>query len=141
MRERLQRSLDRFVDVRGMGDREVAQMLRDWEIDIAVDIKGFANDCRTGILSHRPAPIQANYLGWPGTMGADYIDYIIADPHVIPTGQRAWSVGVGGRTSGVCATFVDEHAPSGAIVSALGTASAGCTPPEGCDAKAQASRR
>jgi protein O-GlcNAc transferase len=90
MRERLLRTFDRFVDVRRMGDREVAQMLCEWEIDVVVDIKGFANDCRTGILSHRPAPIQVNYLGWPGTMGADYIDYIIADGHVIPPGHESF---------------------------------------------------
>jgi protein O-GlcNAc transferase len=89
-RARIERSFDRFIDVRSMGDREVAQMLHQWEIDVAVDIKGFANDCRTGIFSHRPAPIQVNYLGWPGTMGADYIDYILADPHVIPTGHEAF---------------------------------------------------
>jgi predicted O-linked N-acetylglucosamine transferase (SPINDLY family) len=90
MRERLRRSFNRFVDVRRMGDREVARMLRTWEIDIAVDIKGFSNDCRTGILAHRPAPIQVNYLGWPATMGADYIDYIIADEHVVPLGHEAF---------------------------------------------------
>jgi len=84
MRERLRRSFNRFVDVQRIGDREVAQMLGEWEIDIVVDLKGFTSDCRTGILAHRPAPIQVNYLGWPGTMGADYIDYIIADPHVVP---------------------------------------------------------
>jgi len=90
MRRRIERSFNRFVDVRRIGDRDVAHMLREWEIDIAVDIKGFANDCRTGILSHRPAPIQVNYLGWPGTMGADYIDYIIADAHVIPPGDESF---------------------------------------------------
>jgi protein O-GlcNAc transferase len=90
MRDRIQRSFTRFVDVRRIGDREVARMLRDWETDIVVDLKGFANDCRTGIFSHRPAPIQVNYLGWPGTMGADYIDYIVADPHVIPQGHETF---------------------------------------------------
>ncbi len=59
-------------------------MLRESEIDIAVDLKGFTANSRTGILALRPAPVQVNYLGYPGTMGAPYIDYVIADRHVIP---------------------------------------------------------
>jgi predicted O-linked N-acetylglucosamine transferase (SPINDLY family) len=58
--------------------------LRDLEVDIAVDLKGFTRYCRTAIFAMRPAPIQVNYLGYPGTMGTDYIDYIIADRFVIP---------------------------------------------------------
>ena len=58
---------------------DVARLSRDLNIDIAVDLKGFTRDARTGIFAHRAAPIQVNYLGYPGTMGADYIDYIIAD--------------------------------------------------------------
>jgi protein O-GlcNAc transferase len=53
-------------------------------VDIAVDLKGFTTDCRPGILAHRPVPIQVNYLGYPGTMGADFIDYVIADEVVLP---------------------------------------------------------
>src|SRR5881296_1985544 len=90
MQERLRRSFAQFVDVRRKSDREVAQLLREWEVDIAIDLKGFTTDCRPGILSHRPAPIQVNYLGYPGTMGADYIDYIIADAHVIPPEHDAY---------------------------------------------------
>ena len=90
MRGRLQHSFNQFVDVRRTSDRAVAHILRAREIDIVVDLKGFTNDCRTGILSHRPAPIQVNYLGYPGTMGADYIDYILADLHVIPPEQEAF---------------------------------------------------
>ncbi len=84
MRERLRRAFPRFVDVRDRSDGDVAAMLRESEIDIAVDLKGFTANSRTGILALRPAPVQVNYLGYPGTMGAPYIDYIIADPHVIP---------------------------------------------------------
>jgi predicted O-linked N-acetylglucosamine transferase (SPINDLY family) len=54
------------------------------EIDIAVDLKGFTQDARPGILAFRPAPVQVNYLGHPGTMGASYIDYLIADRIIIP---------------------------------------------------------
>ena len=59
------------------------------EIDIAVDLNGFTGDPRTRILARRPAPIQVNYLGYPGTMGAEYIDYIIADPVVITPDEES----------------------------------------------------
>lgn len=90
MRKRLQPAFKQFVDVRAKSDREVARMLRRWEIDIAVDLKGFTANSRTGIFSLRPTPLQVNYLGFPGTMGADYIDYIIGDRHVIPPGHEAF---------------------------------------------------
>jgi predicted O-linked N-acetylglucosamine transferase (SPINDLY family) len=59
-------------------------MSRDWGIDIAVDLKGFTTDSRTGLFAERCAPVQINYLGYPGTMGAPFIDYIVADPVLIP---------------------------------------------------------
>jgi protein O-GlcNAc transferase len=71
----------------GRSDRDVAQLLREQEIDIAIDLKGLTENSRTGIFAHRAAPVQVSYLGYPATMGADYIDYIIADRHVIPTSQ------------------------------------------------------
>jgi len=85
MRERLVRSFDQFVEVGGKSDVEIAQLSRNLNIDIAVDLKGFTQDSRTGIFAYRAAPIQVNYLGYPGTMGAEYIDYIIADKTLIPT--------------------------------------------------------
>jgi protein O-GlcNAc transferase len=84
MRRRLKRSFDRFIEVGGASDLEVAKLSRDLNIDIAVDLKGFTENARAGIFSYRAAPIQVNYLGYPGTMGADYIDYIIADKTLIP---------------------------------------------------------
>jgi predicted O-linked N-acetylglucosamine transferase (SPINDLY family) len=84
MRIRLGRSFDQFIEVGRKSDIEVAKLSRDLNIDIAVDLKGFTQDARTGIFSYRAAPIQVNYLGYPGTMGADYIDYIIADKTLIP---------------------------------------------------------
>jgi predicted O-linked N-acetylglucosamine transferase (SPINDLY family) len=84
MRARLMPAFERFVDVREKSDPEIATTLRQMEIDIAIDLKGYTQDSRPGILAHRPVPIQAGYLGFPGTMGADYIDYIIADAVVIP---------------------------------------------------------
>jgi len=89
-RSRLLRAFPRFFDVRDRSDAEVAHLLRGQEIDIAVDLKGFTADSRTGIFAHRGAPLQVSYLGYPGTMGADYIDYIIADSHVIPAGQESF---------------------------------------------------
>ncbi len=89
MRTRLQQAFDRFLDVRAMSDREVAQQLkRAMEIDIAVDLMGITAEARTGILALRPAPVQVNYLGYPGSMGADYIDYLLADRYLIPEAER-----------------------------------------------------
>ena len=84
VRARLVKAFDRFFDVADHSDQDIAALARQHEIDIAVDLKGFTQDCRPGIFALRPAPIQVNYLGFPGTMGAPYIDYILADPVVIP---------------------------------------------------------
>ena len=73
-----------FIDVRDKSDAQVAELSRQLGIDIAIDLKGFTADARMGIFANRAAPTQINYLGYPGTMGADYIDYIIADKIVIP---------------------------------------------------------
>ena len=81
-------SFDQFIDVRDRSDAEVANLMRVLEIDIAVDLMGHTSNSRTAILAQRPAPVQINYLGYPGTMGADYIDYIIGDRWVIPEEQR-----------------------------------------------------
>jgi predicted O-linked N-acetylglucosamine transferase (SPINDLY family) len=88
MRQRLAASFDRFIDVRLKSDTDIASLSRQIGIDIAVDLKGYTQDARTGIFAARCAPIQVNYLGFPGTMGADYMDYIIADKHVIPAEQH-----------------------------------------------------
>jgi predicted O-linked N-acetylglucosamine transferase (SPINDLY family) len=90
MRERLRRSFDQFLDVRERSDREVAVMLRGLGIDIAVDLVGFTDSSRLGIFGHRAAPVQVGFLGCPGTTGAEYIDYIIADDTVIPAGDEVY---------------------------------------------------
>jgi predicted O-linked N-acetylglucosamine transferase (SPINDLY family) len=84
MRSRVKAAFDRFIDVRGLTDVEVAAQMQDLQIDIAIDLTGYTEDARPGILALRPAPIQVNYLGYPGTMGADFIDYILADRFLIP---------------------------------------------------------
>jgi predicted O-linked N-acetylglucosamine transferase (SPINDLY family) len=92
MRQRLEKSFDQFIEVGHQSDLEIAQLSRELNIDIAVDLKGFTQDSRTGIFAHRAAPIQVSYLGYPGTMGAEYMDYIIADKILIPEGaQQAYS--------------------------------------------------
>ena len=84
MYQRLVNAFDQFIDVNGMTDQQVAELSRDMGIDIAIDLKGYTTHCRTGIFSNRAAPIQVNYLGYPGSMGASYMDYIIADHTIIP---------------------------------------------------------
>ncbi len=90
LRKRLEKGFDRFLDVQAKGDRDIALLLRELEIDIAVDLQGFTKGCRAGILAQRAAPLQVNYFGYPGTMGADYVDYIIADKRVIPEAARPY---------------------------------------------------
>jgi len=84
MRARLERAFDRFVDVTALSDRDAALLLREHEIDIAVDLAGLTLHARPGILAYRPAPVQVSYLGYPGTLGATHIDYVVADRTVIP---------------------------------------------------------
>jgi protein O-GlcNAc transferase len=88
MRRRLVAAFDTFQDVRGMSDLEVARLLKAREIDIAVDLNGHTHDARPGIFSHRPAPVQVNYLVYPGTTGAAFMDYILADRIVLPLDQQ-----------------------------------------------------
>jgi protein O-GlcNAc transferase len=84
MHLRLSKTFKQFSHVSNFSDIEIAKLSRELGIDIAVDLKGFTGDSRTGIFALRCAPIQVNYLGYPGTMGAPYIDYIVADQTVIP---------------------------------------------------------
>ena len=84
MRRRLRKTFDEFFDVRASSDREVALLARSQGIDIAIDLNGHTAGSRTGIFALRAAPVQINFLGYPGTMGAEYIDYLVADATVIP---------------------------------------------------------
>lgn len=90
MRTRIRRSFDHFEDVRGKSDAEVAALLKARETDIAVDLNGHTAGARTGIFACRPAPVQVNYLVYPGTIGADFIDYVLADATVLPASQQAF---------------------------------------------------
>ncbi|HUN74411.1 MAG TPA: tetratricopeptide repeat protein [Steroidobacteraceae bacterium] len=88
VRKRLEGAFDRFIDVREQSDRAIASLARSHEIDIAVDLNGFTGDCRPGIFARRAAPLQVNYLGYPATMSADYMDYLIGDRTIIPPQHR-----------------------------------------------------
>jgi protein O-GlcNAc transferase len=90
VRRRLEAAFEHFIDVRDNSDQEIAALMRRAEIDIAVDLMGFTKDNRLGVLARRAAPIQVNYLGYPGTMGATYMDYILADATVVPEDHDAF---------------------------------------------------
>ena len=87
MRARLVAAFDRFHDARQQSDSAVAALLRQWEIDIAIDLGGHTSGARPWVMAHRPAPVQAKYMGYPGTSGSGFIDYLIADRTVVPAGQ------------------------------------------------------
>ena len=88
MHKRIILAFDKFIDVRFKSDKDIALMSREMEIDVAVDLKGLTQFQRLGIFSYRAAPIQVNYIGYPGSMGAEYIDYIIADSSLIPISSQ-----------------------------------------------------
>jgi predicted O-linked N-acetylglucosamine transferase (SPINDLY family) len=88
MRERLQAAFDGWHEIGSLGDREAAELIRSLGIHIAVDLKGYTRDCRPTIMAYRPAPIQVNYLGYPGSMGTPCIDYILVDKFIVPRTQQ-----------------------------------------------------
>ena len=90
MRRRMEGAFDRFVDMQARSDAEVAAAIRALEIDILIDLNGYSGDARTKILAFRPAPVQACYFGYPGTMALPYFDYIIADSWLIPAEHRIY---------------------------------------------------
>ena len=87
-RKRAKSAFGSFINVRNLSDSDIVLMARLLEIDIAVDLKGFTTDARPGIFAQRAAPIQVNYLGYPGTMASSYIDYMIADQTLISDQNR-----------------------------------------------------
>jgi predicted O-linked N-acetylglucosamine transferase (SPINDLY family) len=88
MRRRLAKAFDRFADLKDASFLESARRIAADGVDILVDLKGYTKDARTEILSLRPAPIQVNYLGYPGTMGVPFMDYILVDEFVVPFDQQ-----------------------------------------------------
>jgi len=88
MRLRLQAGFDRFLDVADSSDLEIARLARSLEIDIAIDLGGHTADSRPGIFAQRAAPVQAAYLGYPGTLGSTFMDYLLADKVLISDANR-----------------------------------------------------
>ena len=88
MRARLRSAFDRFFDVRALSHHDVAKRIHADQVDILVDLKGYTHHARPAIMAYRPAPVQVSYLGYPATMGADFIDYIVVDPVVVPASQQ-----------------------------------------------------
>jgi hypothetical protein len=86
LRDRVERAFDRFLDVHGRSERDIAANARNLELDIAVDLAGYTGEAK--IFAHRPAPIQVSYLGYVGTLGADFMDYLIADETIIHAASR-----------------------------------------------------
>jgi len=89
IRKRLEAAIDHFIDAERLTDQQVAAQLADLGVGIAVDLTGHTAGHRPGIFARRPAPITVNYLGYPGTSGGECIDYIVADPYVIPEQSRS----------------------------------------------------
>lgn len=89
-RARLRKAFGGFHDIAAKTDDDAVRLIREAKLDILVDLKGFTTDVRTAIFAYKPAPVQVNFLGFPGTMGAEFMDYIIGDPVVIPEGSDAF---------------------------------------------------
>ncbi len=77
-------AFDHYIDCHSMTSLDVAKLMRAMEIDVLIDLSGHTEGTRLDILAHRPAPAQVTYLGFPGTLGLPYIDYLISDPRIIP---------------------------------------------------------
>jgi predicted O-linked N-acetylglucosamine transferase (SPINDLY family) len=92
LRQRMNAAFDAIIDISRLDDAQAADAVRRHHVAILVNLNGYFGRARMGLFSRKPAPIQVNYLGFPGTLGADYVDYIIADAHVIPPGHRAFYV-------------------------------------------------
>jgi protein O-GlcNAc transferase len=88
MRRRVIAAFDRFLPVQTLSDRAAAELIAREEIDLLINLNGYFGALRMGVFAHRPAPLQINYLGFPGSLGADYMDYILADAEVIPAGEE-----------------------------------------------------
>jgi predicted O-linked N-acetylglucosamine transferase (SPINDLY family) len=88
IRSRIVKAFDRFVDIRTQTDDEAAALINEMQVDIAIDRTGYTAKARSGIFGRRPAPIAVNYIGFPGSLGADYYDYVLADPIVLPFSQQ-----------------------------------------------------
>lgn len=87
-RRRIEQCFDELVDIRRLGDLDAANLVRRMSVDVLVNLNGYFGEPRLGVFARRPSPVQVNYLGFPGTIGVDYIDYLVADRIVIPEASR-----------------------------------------------------
>ena len=90
LRSRFINGFSQFIDVRGRKSWDIAEQIRTMEIDILIDLSGYTAESRTDVMAYRPAPIQINYLGYPGSLGLDYVDYILADRVIIPEEHQCY---------------------------------------------------
>ena len=90
MNKRIKSAVDHFIDIKNLSTKEIVEITRKHKIDIAIDENGFTQNARTELFQSRLSPLQINFLGYPGTSGANFIDYIIADHIVIPKNQRQY---------------------------------------------------
>src|SRR5262249_33723903 len=118
--QRVARAMDRFIDISSMSDQDAASLSRSLGVDIAVDLTGMTFDTRLGIFAQRAAPVQATYLGYPGTTGCSFIDYVIADEVVIPNedarffSERPFHLPVSFQVNDLKRPQVDEPRPRAA---------------------------
>jgi predicted O-linked N-acetylglucosamine transferase (SPINDLY family) len=87
---RIKKSVDRWCDINGLSDELAARQIAEDQIDILIDVNGYTKDARTKVFALRPAPVIANWFGFPGTMGSPYHHYLIADPHIIPESHELY---------------------------------------------------
>lgn len=90
LRQRVIQAVDQFVDIRDCSAEQAAQRIAEDGVDILVDLTGYTENSRIEILAHRPAPIQVNFLGYPGTTGAPFMDFILVDEFVVPADQQSF---------------------------------------------------
>ena len=88
MRQRIKLAVDHFIDVNDLSSNEIAKLIQSHNIDISIDLNGYTRKSRSEIFQYKMSPIQINYLGYPSTMGANFMDYIVADPVIIPDMNR-----------------------------------------------------
>ena len=92
LRPRMKKAFKEIIDISQMTDPAVVNLIEDLQIDILVNLNGYFGEGRQNVFAFHPAPIQVNYLGFPGTLGAEYMDYLIADPIIIPPTSRQYYV-------------------------------------------------
>ncbi len=90
LRRRIERAFDRFVDIRDLPHRAAAERINADEVDILIDLKGYTQHARPRIAAYRPAPVQVSFLGYPATMGAPFIDYVLVDSFVVPADEQPY---------------------------------------------------